>query len=123
MKKLTARQWAHALYTLLTEAKEIEWPEIIDRVMKEIKRRRATRLVPRIIRQFADVVDEATGTVRIHTRATHELSKSAERELATIAPSVVIDHTIDRTLVGGLVVHVGDMIVDASVATRLQKIL
>lgn len=122
MKKLTARQWAGALLALTTEAKEKEIPERVGEFIALLRRHRATRQVPIIIRQYSALVDAENGITRFATSAARALPKSVIKYLEECGDEVVIDHTIDPALIGGLKLTIGDVIIDGTVATRLQQL-
>jgi F-type H+-transporting ATPase subunit delta len=72
-------------------------------------------------------VDAAEG--RIHARVTVAVAPSADdessiaRELSRMFGKDVVPHlTVDPAILGGLVVHVGDTVLDGSVRKRLNSL-
>lgn len=122
MKKLSPRQWAGALLVLIIEAKEKEVPDRVGEFISLLYRHRATRQVPLIIRQYAALVDKQNGVTRVATSAARALSKSVIKRLEEFGDEVVIDHTIDPTMIGGLKLTIGDVIIDGTVAMRLKQL-
>jgi len=80
-----------------------------------------------IIRSYLDELARRRGEVSAEVTASRTLSseqKSAiEASLKTaLGQKVSVEHKIDATLIGGLVVQVGSRMVDASLRTKLQKL-
>lgn len=83
--------------------------------------------VGEVYAEFERLVDEAEGRVRATAITAVELSETErrdlERELAgRFGGSVRLATEVDPDILGGLVVRVGDHLVDASVRTRLQQL-
>jgi F-type H+-transporting ATPase subunit delta len=77
--------------------------------------------------EFDNLVDAAEGRVRATAITAVELGaaerSSLERELAErFGGKVRLETEVDPEILGGLVVRVGDHLVDASVRTRLQQL-
>jgi F-type H+-transporting ATPase subunit delta len=80
-----------------------------------------------IVREFQRLADEAAGRVRATATTAVELSGSGRKELEEslsnqLGKEVRLDLQVDPAIVGGLVLQVGDRLLDASVATRLQQL-
>lgn len=80
-----------------------------------------------VLEEFDLLVDEAEGRVRASAVTAVELSDSErqtlERDLAErFGGKVRLETAVDPEILGGLVLRVGDRLVDASVRTRLQQL-
>jgi F-type H+-transporting ATPase subunit delta len=80
-----------------------------------------------VFEEFQRMVDQAEGRVRATAITAVELSdterRGLERELAErFGGKVRLETEVDPDILGGLVVRVGDRLVDASVRTRLQQL-
>lgn len=88
--------------------------------------RRRVALAPRIARLFNRLADEHEGVVEAEIATAVELDprvrERVERALTEGlgAREVRLQHHTDPTLLGGIVIRVGDKIVDGSVRTRLR---
>ena len=122
MKRLTARQWATALAEVTRGVKESEIPHKTKKFVQVLRSRRATSLIPRILSLFGEIKDAELGVVRVSTTATRELSKEITAELQELGHEVIIDHTIDPHVIGGVKIQMDGVIIDGTVATRLKKI-
>lgn len=122
MKRLTARQWATALVELTRNVKESEIPHKTKQFVQILRMRRASSLLPRIIRLYGELVDAEYGVVRVSTTAARELPDAVVAELKELGREVIIDHSIDPHVIGGVRIQMDGVIIDGTVATRLKKI-
>jgi F-type H+-transporting ATPase subunit delta len=80
-----------------------------------------------IIEQYRVLADEAAGRVRATATTAVPMSRTdADKLEATLSKrlgrQVRLDNQVDRGIIGGLVLRMGDRVIDASVATRLQQL-
>jgi len=74
------------------------------------------------------LLDDRAGRVRVKVTAAVELSDAQKSELTASLKSIlgnqepVLDVRVDPDLLGGMVVQVGDSVIDTSVRSRLQSI-
>jgi len=85
------------------------------------------RLVGDIADEYSALVDQAAGRVRATATAAVELTEREKESLARnladrLAREVMLETRVDPAILGGLVVRIGDRVIDASVATRLQRL-
>lgn len=107
-------------------------PRLMLRFVQKLVENRRQMLIPEIAVEYGNLVDEEKG--RIHARVTlakepsdAEL-KAIEKELSRAFGKVVVPHlTTNPAIIGGVVVRVGDTVLDGSVKKRLgalrQRIL
>lgn len=122
MKRLTARQWATALVELTRNVKEAEIPHKTKKFVQILRMRRASTLLPRIIALYGELMDAENGIVRVSTTAARELPDAVVAELKELGREVIIDHSIDPHVIGGVRIQMDGVIIDGTVATRLKKI-
>ena len=80
-----------------------------------------------IIEQFQLLADEDAGRVRATATTAVPLTRAdAERLEASLSRrlgrEVRLENRVDRSIVGGLVLRMGDRVIDASVAARLEQL-
>ena len=88
---------------------------------------RATEALPEIREEFDRLDDEAAGRVRaIATTAVPLGDADRDRLVADLSrrygKEVRLQTRVDPSILGGLVLQVGDQLIDASVQTRLQQL-
>jgi F-type H+-transporting ATPase subunit delta len=80
-----------------------------------------------IIEQYRLLADEEAGRVRATATTAVPLTPSdadkLEQNLSRqLGRQVRLENRVDRAIIGGLVLRMGDRVIDASVATRLQQL-
>lgn len=88
---------------------------------------RATPALPEIREEFDRLDDEAAGRVRAVATSAVPLSEEDQQRLVAdlsrrFQKEVRLQTRVDPSILGGLVVQVGDQVIDASVQTRLQQL-
>lgn len=122
MKRLSVAQWAALLDRFTATLQREQVGTGVKQFVTELRRRRALRLLPRIMRSFAARRDAAEGLLHVHTAGARELPSTVEQELKLLAPHVEIQHTIDPHLIGGVRIAYNDIVIDGTVAARLTKL-
>ena len=88
---------------------------------------RRLALLPEIATLFNSFRAELERTIDINVSSAFELTDVQQQQLAQalsrkLDRNVQIDVTLDKSLIGGLVVRTGDMVIDASVRGKLTKL-
>lgn len=83
--------------------------------------------VDAIVEEYQLLADERAGRVRAVVTTAVQLNRAETDELVSslsgrIGREVRIETRVDPAIVGGLVVRIGDRVIDASVAARLQQL-
>jgi F-type H+-transporting ATPase subunit delta len=102
-------------------------PRLMLRFIQTMIMHRRQMLIPAVAEEYLNLVDEAEG--RIHARVTlatetDEAGRTAiAAHLSRMFGKDVIPHvTVDPAIMGGVVVHVGDTVLDGSVRKRLASL-
>lgn len=112
---------------VLGRALQDRMPRLMVRFLQALVRNRRQMLIPEISIEYADLVDATEG--RLHARVTVAMDQS-DAEVTALAAQLtrlfrkdVIPHvTVDPAIMGGVVVHVGDTVLDGSVRKRLATL-
>jgi len=109
---------------VLGQAFQDRLPRLMVRFLQTLVKHRRQMLIPEIAREYHDILDAAEG--RMHARVTlaRESSEADVRaigaQLSKLFGKDVIPHlAIDPSILGGVVVNVGDTVLDGSVRKRL----
>jgi len=112
---------------VLGEALQDRMPRLMVRYLQSLVSHRRQMLIPEIASEYLDLVDAKEG--RIHARITvaRETDESERgmivRELSRLFGKDVVPHvSVDPSILGGLIVHVGDTVLDGSVRKRLASL-
>ena len=102
-------------------------PRLMLRFLQTIVQHRRQMLIPAIAEEYLNLVDEAEG--RIHARVTvaRETDDAGRAAIASqlsrmFGKDVVPHLSVDPSIMGGVVVHVGDTVLDGSVKKRLASL-
>lgn len=102
-------------------------PRNFVRFLQALIAKRRQMLLPEIATQYHDLLDEAEG--RVHAHVTVAKAPTADdRELLarqlsrTLGKEVVPHVTVNPAILGGVVVKVGDRVMDGSVRRRLARL-
>ena len=109
---------------VLSKAYEDRAPRLFLRFLQRLVTNRRQMLIPEIANEYRDLVDEAEG--RVHAQVTlatpvdDEQHASIARHLThTFGRPVVPQVRVNPNILGGIIVRVGDRVMDGSVRRRL----
>lgn len=112
---------------VITKAVQDRVPKLFLEFLRALLRNRRQMLIPEIAVEFANLVDESAG--RVHARVTVAKETSAEennviaRELSRAVGKDVVPHmNVNPAILGGVVVRIGDTVMDGSVRRRLATL-
>lgn len=80
-----------------------------------------------IVSQFINLANDARGIVKAQVKSAASLSPEQLEELREslvkmTGKNILLEVSIDETLMGGLVVRIGDRIIDGSISTKLKML-
>lgn len=112
---------------VLSRAFQDRMPRILVRYLQSLVSHRRQMLIPTIAREYMDLVDEQEN--RLHARVTVAREADAETQgmiasqLSRMFNKTVVPHiSVDPAILGGVVIHVGDTVLDGSVRKRLASL-
>lgn len=84
-------------------------------------------LIEGIVEEYTALADEAAGRVRATATTAVALEENDQQRLSkqlseSLGKEVRLELRVDRSIIGGMVLQIGDHLIDASVATRLQQL-
>ena len=84
-------------------------------------------LLPYIKELFANLKAQQEKTIDVEVTAAYELpvdliNKLAQSLSAKLDREVTVNSSVDKSLLGGAIIHTGDMVIDGSVRGRLAKL-
>jgi F-type H+-transporting ATPase subunit delta len=102
-------------------------PRLFLRFLQQLVKNRRQTLIPAIASEYETLLDASEGIV--HARVTlargsgdEETAMIAERLSKVVGKTVVPHVAIDPAIIGGLVVRMGDTVMDGSVRRKLSKL-
>lgn len=116
---------AEAKNEILGKAFQDRMPRLLVRYLQALVRNRRQMLIPQIAVAYHALVDQAEG--RVHAQVTMASDPSdadrdsIARELGRVLGKTVVPHvTVNPAILGGILVRVGDTVMDGSVRRRLS---
>jgi F-type H+-transporting ATPase subunit delta len=102
-------------------------PPVIKNFFRLLLDKERLVLIPIIVRSYHRLLDNALGRVRAEIVTASDLTKKDIDELAArlstaVGKDVVCDITVDPSIIGGIIAHVGGVVFDGSIKTELNTI-
>jgi F-type H+-transporting ATPase subunit delta len=112
---------------ILARAFQDRLPRLFVRFLQAVIRHRRQALIPEIAVEYDALVDDVQGRVHAQVAVAREpdprTRAAIERELARVLRKTVVPHyTVKPYILGGMVVRVGDTVMDGSVRRRLTTL-
>lgn len=112
---------------ILGKAFQDRMPRMFVRFLQQLVKNRRQMLIPEIALAYRDLLDEAEN--RVHARVTlaqqpteAETTAIAQQLGRTLGKTVVPHVTVNPAILGGVIVRVGDRVMDGSVRRRLATL-
>jgi F-type H+-transporting ATPase subunit delta len=111
----------------LTAALKGRAPEMFVRFVMVLTDKRRQSLLPEIAAAYRELVDERMGRVRVQVTISHAPDEALQAEIGNaladrLGKTVIPTFTVDPELLGGMVVRMGDQILDGSIRTRAAQL-
>jgi len=126
--RITVSQYAKSLYGA-TEGKTREEVDLaVVNLFKILEKNRQMKLAKKIIEKFSDIWNRENGVVeaevitgrKIEDQQVRQIEKFIQKKYS--AGKVILYQKIDKEIKGGMILKVGDELLDASVAKRLDDL-
>jgi F-type H+-transporting ATPase subunit delta len=112
---------------LLARALEDRTPRLFVRFLQSVIRHRRQDLIPQIADEYRLLVDDVLGrvhaTVTVAREADEATASAVSEQLSRVLGKTVLPHfVVNERILGGVVVRVGDTVMDGSVRRRLAAL-
>ena len=96
-------------------------------LLLHLARRNRLRLLPGIVRRTQQLLDEQAGIARADVKTASPMSPEEKTKLAELLKvlfqkPILVEETLDSDLLAGMVIRVGDTIIDNSLKGQLQSL-
>lgn len=123
MIRLTPRQYARSLTTLLTATPRRQRSTAILAFLRLLQRRRHVKLLPRIVSAVEAERDQQLRQIRVTAASARQLPESLHRRLKRrLQRQVVLQRVTDPSLQAGLTLTFEGTVVDGSLRGRLRDL-
>ena len=102
-------------------------PKTMVRFLQKLVQNRRQMLLPQIAIEYGNLVDEASGRIHAQVTVARDTSDAERKAIAdqlsrAFAKTVVPHVNVNPDIIGGVVVKVGDRVMDGSVKKRLKTL-
>lgn len=113
--------------TILDVAKKMKLQAVTVNFLRTLVSNGRLHTLPEIIALFPREVASRDGVLRADIVSAYPLSSAQEKDIATalttaLGANVALNITVDKALLGGLTIRVGSVVIDDSVAGKLQRL-
>lgn len=107
--------------------KKLGWTRPLDRFLWYLVEHRRMAWLGVIAECFIAMVDQREGRIRVQVTSARPLDKKTSAELKKaltegLKGEVVLEPTVDESLLAGISVRVGDLVIDGSLKTQMEKL-
>lgn len=126
--KITVNQYANGLYELTTGKSKREINDVIANFIKTLQKNRQLKLAEEIIAKFNEIYNQENGIVEAEVVSHEVLCNSLLIKASNYisnkykAKEVVLNNKVDSNIKGGIVIKVGDKILNGSVAKQISNL-
>jgi len=120
--KYSPKQYARALYESLKGAKEGETDLLFRNFYSILLRNNDLKLISKIIEKIEEIDKEKRGVVEVKIASTKKLEQETIEKLRKLIKNAEIEEEIDPSLIGGLKIQIGDLLIDGSIKAKLNKL-
>ena len=126
--RITPKQYAQTLYDLTDGKSKSEIEKSVADFARYIYKERKLKLSGKIIEQFGKIYNQKNGIVEAEIVTAEKLSAAVEKKVKKYiekkynAKEVVLKNAIDPKIKGGMIVKVGDEVMDGSISGRLGEL-
>ena len=126
--KISTTQYAKTLHESVIDKPQKEISEVISEFVKILSKNNQLKNSGKIIDKFSDIYNQEKGIVEAEVVTKHKLESSQIHKIKSYikerysAKNVILKNIIDEKIKGGIVIKVGDELMDASVAKQLRDL-
>jgi len=126
--KISIKQYAQVLYELTLDKSEVEVNVVIERFVKELIKNNQIKSAPKIIEKFEEIYNQKNKIVVASVTSANKLESDYLERIEKYlmdryeAKEVVLDNKVSPEIKGGIILRIGDEIIDGSVSNRLRSL-
>ena len=115
------------LKVMNTVSEQFKFNELLKKFLGFVISKRRFFYIEKILKDFLTICSNARGEIRAELSAAKNLNESEinniKDELSnTFGSNIKLNHKYDPSLIGGLIIKVGSMMIDTSIKNKLQQI-
>jgi len=126
--KISVNQYAKVLYELTENKKQSEVDSVLTNFLKVLKKNNQMKLANKIVEKFSEIYDAKNGIVAATVTSANKLDEKSVKEVENFiakkyeAKKVVLSQKVKKEIKGGIILQIGDEMVDASVIRKVNDL-
>ncbi len=126
--KITINQYARTLLEVTENKSSREIDQAVLNFVQIVRKNRQNKLFPKILESFSNIWNSKNKVVEVELTSKEKLDNEAEKKITEYikkkykAEKVVISSKIDRNILGGIILKIGDEVMDQSIKGQLKKL-
>jgi F-type H+-transporting ATPase subunit delta len=126
--KISINQYARSLYESTADKSESDVDIFLVNFVKVLAKNRQTKLAVKIIKKFGELYNKENGIAEVEAISSRKLEADQIKQIEKFIQEkysvreVIIDNKIDESIKGGIILKIGDEILDASVERQLREL-
>ncbi len=126
--KITANQYAKSLYAATKEKSQKEISVAVANFIKILDKNRQIKLFAKISKKFEEIWNKENGVVMAEITSREKLDEKSLKKIENfikekyVAKKVLIKNITDEKIKGGIVIEVGDEVLDGSIEGQLTRL-
>lgn len=126
--KITATQYAKSLYELTDGKAKQDVNGVVAGFLRVLQKNNQLKMAGKIIEKFNGIYNQKNGIIEAEIISREALGTDVSKKLRNYvstkykAKEVVIKNKIDESIKGGIIIKVGDEIIDASISGKLRSL-
>lgn len=126
--KISNKQYAIGLFEAVKDLKDAKAKEAIANFIKILAKNNDLNRMNNVISEFNKIWDANHGSVEAEIVSVEKLDKANEKLLEdyvkklTSAKEIKINNMIDKKILGGFILRVGDQVLDGSLKTKIKEL-
>jgi ATP synthase F1 delta subunit len=126
--KITVNQYAKSLYAATKDKSQKEMDGLISSLVKILAKNRQIKLSSKISKKFQEISNKENGIVEALVVSARKLDEKTLKNIESFvkdkyaAKKIVLENKIDEKIKGGMIIQIGDEILDGSIANQLKML-
>lgn len=126
--RVSAKQYAKLLFEITENKNNNELDQVLSRFVGLLARNNQIRMVENIVDNFSEIFDKNNSTVTAYVSSIAGIDTETEEKIKSVVrkkygfEKVLIENKIIPEITGGIVIRVGDEILDGSVFGQIERI-